>query len=389
MVQPLGRANPVVTGISAGWVCPPPGPPDGDTTACPVPDPFGCDDFCPAPADTGEVPAVSQGLSLHTYPDPSRNPILEAINGAQTAIDVKIYMLTDPALIDGLIEAGRRGVKVRVILEYHPYGADFSNRKAMNALRQAGIEARWSNPQFKYTHEKSMVVDGSAAWIMTANMSKSARLKNREYLVVDANAEDVGEIQKLFDSDWNRVPYIPGAAAGRLVISPNNSRSQILALIDRAQRSLALGFEVIGDPEIQQALITKAREGVKVQVLIADPSHSPNSQVPQVARELQEGGCEVQYLKAPYLHAKVIIADNQAVYLGSVNLTTNSLNNNRELGILASQPDVVAGTVRTFGEDWQSGGPITPGTDSVTVPADPAEATPQPPPSTQPQPIKP
>lgn len=37
--------------------------------------------------------------------------------------------------------------------------------------------------------------------------------------------------------------------------------------------------------------------------------------------------------KKPYLHAKVILRDGKYAYIGSHNLTTNSLDNNRELGV--------------------------------------------------------
>ena len=38
--------------------------------------------------------------------------------------------------------------------------------------------------------------------------------------------------------------------------------------------------------------------------------------------------------KSPYLHAKIIIRDGKNAYLGSHNLSTNSIDNNREVGIL-------------------------------------------------------
>jgi len=55
-------------------------------------------------------------------------------------------------------------------------------------------------------------------------------------------------------------------------------------------------------------------------------------------------GAGVQIVQYPssgnhlYIHAKVIIADQgtatEAAYLGSINCSTNSLNNNRELGLI-------------------------------------------------------
>src|SRR5438105_1378196 len=83
-------------------------------------------------------------------------------------------------------------------------GASNPNSKAMRSFRGTPVQADWSSPQFVYTHEKAMIVDKGlvkqAVWIMTANMSKAARLNNREYLVVDSNDEDIVEAQHIFDS---------------------------------------------------------------------------------------------------------------------------------------------------------------------------------------------
>ena len=39
-------------------------------------------------------------------------------------------------------------------------------------------------------------------------------------------------------------------------------------------------------------------------------------------------------IRKPYLHAKVIIVDHRQVFIGSHNLTTNAIENNREIGII-------------------------------------------------------
>ena len=59
-----------------------------------------------------------------------------------------------------------------------------------------------------------------------------------------------------------------------------------------------------------------------------------------------------------YIHAKVILSDyqtpGQEVYIGSENLAPVSLNKNRELGILVSEPFILDSIESVFLNDWNS-----------------------------------
>ncbi len=52
--------------------------------------------------------------SLIVLPDDSARPILDAINGATKSLRIKMFVFSDPALLQAVIGAQRRGVKVRV-----------------------------------------------------------------------------------------------------------------------------------------------------------------------------------------------------------------------------------------------------------------------------------
>jgi len=53
-----------------------------------------------------------------------------------------------------------------------------------------------------------------------------------------------------------------------------------------------------------------------------------------------------------YIHAKVYIVDGKIAELGSINMTTNSIRRNRELGIISVNPKVVAQLTEVFLTDW-------------------------------------
>jgi len=57
---------------------------------------------------------------------------------------------------------------------------------------------------------------------------------------------------------------------------------------------------------------------------------------------------------ALYIHAKMICADQHLVFVGSQNLSRESLLYNRELGIITQSPQVGASIGRTFNSDFHA-----------------------------------
>ena len=58
--------------------------------------------------------------SLFVLPDDSAKPILDAIRHAAKSLRIKMFVFTDPSLIAAVVEAHRRGVVVRVMLNPAP-----------------------------------------------------------------------------------------------------------------------------------------------------------------------------------------------------------------------------------------------------------------------------
>ena len=69
-------------------------------------------------------------------------------------------------------------------------------------------------------------------------------------------------------------------------------------------------------------------------------------------QHLQAGGVQVRAMRKPYVHAKIFVADGQTGFLGSENISSQSLDGNRELGLFLSQPAAVARMESTFAQDW-------------------------------------
>ena len=53
---------------------------------------------------------------LIVQPDDGIDPILKTLNGAIKSLDIKMFQFTDPVLIGAVVNAHKRGIKVRVML---------------------------------------------------------------------------------------------------------------------------------------------------------------------------------------------------------------------------------------------------------------------------------
>lgn len=296
----------------------------------------------PQPGPTSPPPR------LYVEPDDGRTPLLTLLNSARTTINLTAYLITDEPTVVALERAAARGVAVRVLLESAPYGGGKQNARIAQRLRSAGVAVRFTSPSFRYTHQKSVVVDNRTGLIMTHNLTRSAFSRNREYGVILHDWNLVEEMNLVYQADWERTPPdFPGPP--RLIWSPINARQALLELIQSAREQLDLEHQNLLDREITDALVAAAARGVTVRLLMPTPEEN---EWPNVNR-LRVAGGQVAFMDKPRVHAKVLVVDRQKALVGSMNLTTTSLDLNRELGVVLTAPEVLVPLLATMGEDWK------------------------------------
>lgn len=299
-----------------------------------------------------------QGVQVYVEPDAGEHPITDAISAAQKSIWLEIYILSDRKVIRALEEAANRGVDVRVMLEPHPFGGGGSPARTMDQLRAAGAKVQETDPGFALTHEKSMIIDNTTAYIMTSNFSRSALggysgsngYNNREYDIVDTNSQDVQAVAALFQADWNRTTAQINDP--NLVVSPINARNSFIALINSAHSTLLVEAEEMNDSAIEQALTNAALRGVQILVILPAPAGASGDSNSQGINVIKQGHAQVREDPHLYMHAKMMLVDGQKAFVGSENISTQSLDQNRELGIIVADQGVLHTLQQTFQEDW-------------------------------------
>jgi cardiolipin synthase A/B len=310
-----------------------------------------------APATTGP-PGAAQAGPLVIEPNAGFSPVYNLIDHARHSIDVTMYEFSDAAAEHDLAAAAARGVRVRVVLDQRE---ESHNSGAYAYLTAHGVKVVWSWSKYEYTHQKTVVVDGAEAVIMTANLTSNYYPTSRDFLVVDSNPADMSAISAVFNADFAHAPVTPGDGTD-LVWSPTDSEQKLLAVINGARSSLRIYSEEMGDTTVEDALIAAAKRGVDVQVC----GENEDGEYDSAYSRLADAGVHVSYYSSStgfYIHGKVIEADygtpHARVFIGSENFSSTSLGRNRELGLIISGPAVLSAIASTFAADFQRGQHVT------------------------------
>jgi len=107
------------------------------------------------------------------------------------------------------------------------------------------------------------------------------------------------------------------------------------------------------DSASEDALITAARHGVSVRLILPGSADTESAG----GARLKAGGVQLVYVCAPFIHAKVIVADGRLAFVDSENFSATSLDENREVGLLLSDGTALATIATTFERDWAVGEP--------------------------------
>lgn len=298
--------------------------------------------------------------SLVVMPDDSAKPILDAINGATKSLRIKIFLFSDPSILKAVIDAQRRGVKVRIMLNPARRDGESENKETHKKLVAAGVEVIDSNPEYDVTHEKSMVVDDTTAFVNSLNLDTKNLTETRDYAIVTSHAHEVAEIIECFEADWHRKPF-KGDEHSHLIWCCGNGRERIAHFIDDAKDSIFLQNERYQDPVIIERLVRAARRGVKVHVMARPPHKLKKGKLVEEVggmRTMEDVGIKIHKLKHLKLHAKMLLADHARAIVGSINLAPGSFDSRRELAIEVDDEHVVKRLSKIARHDWEHSHPI-------------------------------
>ena len=131
-------------------------------------------------------PGVQVGFS----PEGSaRELVLQTIGSANRSIQVLAYAFQAPDIAQALVDARKRGVVVRIVVD-HKRNLNKTSKAAMDLVTRNGVELR-TNDRFHIHHDKSIIVDEETVETGSFNFAPSAETLNSENVVVIRNMPEV------------------------------------------------------------------------------------------------------------------------------------------------------------------------------------------------------
>lgn len=299
--------------------------------------------------------------SVEYYPDGKLyfEALLIALRQAERFIFLEYYIIAVGkfwnTVLDILQERARHGVTVKVI--YDDFGSGLSLPKQYAAtLRQAGIEAFAFRPMRPVpdssinhrNHRKICVIDGKIAFTGGINLAdeyinRKPRFGYWKDIGLSFTGRAVYNCTALFLKDWAEYAaadlndYPMTLTEGERVCIPFGDiptdghqvcRDLYLTLIHNATRSVFLYTPYFfPDGRIKTALRTAAKSGLDVRVCIPGvPDKKTAYELTKgFSAALQKDGVKIYRYLPGFLHAKLLIADEQYAVIGTSNMDFRSL----------------------------------------------------------------
>jgi cardiolipin synthase len=314
------------------------------------------------------------------------------ITEAKEHVHIEFYVFRDDSrgqeILDLLVDAARRGVEVRILLD--GIGCLGTPARFFRPLREAGGKFAWfrtsSIRRWRWglnlrNHRKLQIIDGRVAFVGGMNVGREYAGEDPKVgawhdLAVSIQGAAAGKLQAVFADDWYFATneqlldprYYPRPVTGASLIvqpmpdgpdSPEDPiEMSIVAMLSAARDRawLTAGYFVPQEPLLTALKVCAAR-GVDVRMLISEKSDHPL--LIEVGRSFYEElliyGVRIYEFDTGVNHAKCALLDDRWVMVGSANFDVRSMRLNFELNILMRDPENAARLERALAADFQQG----------------------------------
>lgn len=283
---------------------------------------------------------------FYRSPGESLSKELASFSSTKQSLDLRTYEFTQKDFKTTIKSLAEKDVNVRIIVEDNKF------QQFQNTLKVLNQEFSWyKNIQLKsdkqmgteYQHAKVNLID-SGFIIQTANLTNTSFASNREHFFQSDNSWVRKSLHTIFEKDriWDKITMKD--IHPNLVVCNINCRGVIEQLLQSAKESIIIQTQYITDDALRAILKTK-KTLPEFKLLVADVDTND-----ELIRYF--GDISARKFKTYYNHTKMILIDHKTLLLGSMNLSSNSLDKNREIWIILLDTWIIKTFSDQFIQDW-------------------------------------
>jgi phosphatidylserine/phosphatidylglycerophosphate/cardiolipin synthase-like enzyme len=292
--------------------------------------------------------------------------LIRRINAAKTSIDAALFEIDSPDVTQALVNAVRRGVRVRLVLDDEHALEDPST--TVQQIIDAGAEYV-SDERSALMHNKYLIIDGTYVWTGATNLTRNGIYKNDNNAILIRSPKVVQNFQEDFEemfldgnfsrrADSRGVPNRSFSIDGTQIetyFSPDDApeiETRLVDLIESSQSSIYVMTFVMTLDSMGNAILERYQDGVRVEAVFENTgSVATQSEMPRWGC----AGAPVRQDSNPtFMHHKVIILDEKIVVLGSFNFSESAKDNSENI-LIIHNVDIAKAYVNEFRRVFDAG----------------------------------
>lgn len=279
---------------------------------------------------------------LYTTPDIGEKWI-EVVWKTRNQLMGEIYNITEKRVQKLLKEKAEQKTNLKIVMEdkqYKQYRAYFKELKNSLASYPNVILQNDQKMKTNYVHAKFFITDTHSI-IQTANLTHAWLFNNKEHMFVTEDEKIRESLTKIIQKDLEGKAITTDDIHPNLVVCAINCRTIIETLLQGANKSIVIETQYITDPAIIKILQGQTKK-TDIKIIVANTSENDDLRY-QLANTIWK-----KYWAKEYLHTKTMLIDDKILLIGSMNLSTNSLDKNREVGIMITEPKLIEQFKKAF-----------------------------------------
>jgi phosphatidylserine/phosphatidylglycerophosphate/cardiolipin synthase-like enzyme len=299
------------------------------------------------------------------------------IRGARSSVDFAIYGIRNQnAVIDALVEAQLRGVRVRGVVDTEGERCDkfsyLDTGLLWTRLAPGSVHCDAGRGHGYIMHNKFFVIDEALVWTGSTNISDTELggeyysdvvVLVRDAALAAAYTRELEEMlggqyhaQKQDDTPHRFAPLSDGTVI-ELYFSPSDKTLEhaLLPLIRGARETLDIAMFFFTEPSVAQALVDAAARGVAVRMVLdaggAENKYSRHLQLCQadVPVKIENWGGKAH---GKWAVADAALGEHARVIVGSLNWTAAADRHNDENTLVIASPSVAGQFAGEFARQW-------------------------------------